>query len=166
MRAKKALESGEGNNVTELLPECSDSVALEKEKEKEKDIEIDIEKETDQEKKKSADARQSVSTVSLESEFEILWKLYPRKEGKSNALKDYIKARKDKKCPVTMEEVQAGIKRYAAYVKANGITKRYIKQGSTWFHQHCWEDEYQTEGSVVDGKPTGDFTEARFGNYI
>lgn len=162
MRARKALESGEGNDVTELLPECSDSVALEKEIE----IEKELDKDKEQEKRKSADARQNVSTDDLESEFENLWKLYPRKEGKSNALKDYIKARKDKKQPVTMEEVKKGIERYAKHIKAQGITKRYIKQGSTWFHQRCWQDEYQTEGSAVDGKPAGDFSKTRVGNYI
>lgn len=144
------------------LPSNGDVTPCNTEKEKE----IELEKDKDTDKEKGADARQSVSTVSLESEFETLWKLYPRKEGKSNALKDYIKARKDKKHPVSMEEVQHGIERYLAYVKANGITKRYIKQGSTWFHQRCWEDEYQGEGRGFGGQDSGDCGTTRIGNYV
>ena len=93
-----------------------------------------------------------------------MWKLYPRKEGKSNALKDYIKARKDKKNPVTMEEVQRGIERYVKYITAAKTERRFIKQGSTWFHQRCWEDEYQ--GVNTDGGSKGDSPKARIGNYI
>jgi hypothetical protein len=115
--------------------------------------------------KKSAEALPSIDAASLETEFDILWKLYPRKEGKSNALKDYTKARRDKKAPVTMEEVKAGIERYNRQIKAQGIERRFIKQGSTWFHQRCWEDEYQ-EGGNNNGGTTGDYPETRVGNYI
>ena len=114
--------------------------------------------------KKSAEALPSIDAASLATEFDILWKLYPRKEGKSNALKDYTKARKDKKNPVSMEEVQRGIERYIAQIKAQGIERRFIKQGSTWFHQRCWEDEYQ--GGNTNGGTTGDYPKARVGNYI
>lgn len=166
MRARKALEEGEGNNVTPMLPECSESVPLDIDKDKELEKEQDIEQETEEEKKKNADARESISTTDLDSEFENLWKLYPRKEGKSNAQRDYIKARKDKKNPVTMEMVEDGIRRYLAYIKANGVEKRFVKQGSTWFHQKCWEDEYLTEGSGRNGTATDDCATPRFGNYV
>ena len=115
-------------------------------------------------KKKSAEALPSVDAASLATEFDILWKLYPRKEGKSNAFKDYEKARKDKKNPVTMEEVQRGIERYVKYITAAKTERRFIKQGSTWFHQRCWEDEYQ--GGNTDGGITGDSPKARIGNYV
>lgn len=113
---------------------------------------------------KSADALPSIDAASLEAEFDILWRLYPRKEGKSNALKDYIKARKDKKNPATMEEVQRGIERYVKYITAQKTERRFVKQGSTWFHQRCWEDEYQ--GGNINGGITGDSPKARIGNYI
>ena len=108
-------------------------------------------KESNTDETKSAAALPSADAVSLETEFDILWKLYPRKEGKSTAERDYIKARKDKKRPATFEEVQQGIKRYAAYIKAEKIERRYIKQGSTWFHQRCWEDEYLKGGGANAG---------------
>lgn len=105
-------------------------------------------------KKKSADALPSIDAASLETEFNVLWELYPKKEGKSNAKVDYIKARKDRKNPVTFDDVKAGITRYNAYIKAEGTERRFIKQGSTWFHQRCWEDEYQIE-SRQTGKRLG-----------
>lgn len=78
----------------------------------------------------------------FESEFETIWKAYPRKEGKTNALKAYIKARSDKDKPVSFEQVQQGVERYVKYIKANNTEQRYIKHGSTWFNQHCWDDDY------------------------
>ena len=106
---------------------------------------------TDNTNKKSADALPSIDAASLKTEFDILWTLYPRKEGKSTAERDYIKARKDKKNPVTFEEVKQGIERYIAYIKAEKMERRFIKQGSTWFHQRCWEDEYSKGGEEDAG---------------
>lgn len=77
-------------------------------------------------------------------EFETLWKQYPKKQGKKEALKAYQKARNDKKNPVTFEEVLKGLENYNAYIKANKIGEQYIKHGSTWFNQQSWSDEYGT----------------------
>ena len=80
----------------------------------------------------------------FEAEFDTLWKSYPRKEGKTNALKAYIKARTDKKAPSSFEEVKEGLDRYVEHIKAEKIEQQYIKHGSTWFNQRCWNDEYNT----------------------
>lgn len=82
----------------------------------------------------------------IEREFENLWSLYPRKQGKSSALKAYAKARKGN--PDVVDAVTTGIQAYVAYIDAKKIEPRYIKQGSTWFNQHCWEDDY----TIGDGK--------------
>lgn len=107
------------------------------------------------EQKKSADALPSDDAVSLETEFDILWKLYPKKQGKSNAERDYIKARKDKKNPTTFEAVKEGLERYLSYIKTEDTPSRYVKQGSTWFHQRCWEDEYESSGAQTSGRRLG-----------
>ena len=73
-------------------------------------------------------------------EFDILWKLYPRKIGKPSALKSYIKARKK---GVSYEEIERGVKAYAEYAK--GKDSQYVKQGSTWFNQECWNDDLRVE---------------------
>lgn len=82
---------------------------------------------------------EKINKMTLENEFERLWKEYPRKQGKEAALKVYIKARKD---GVDKSIILNGIKRYTAYIAANKVDQKYIKQGSTWFNQHCWEDDY------------------------
>lgn len=81
----------------------------------------------------------SASKSQLEKEFEIIWKEYPRKQGKANALKSYIKARKK---GVTKETVYNGLQDYIKYIKTEKIQSQYIKQGSTWFNQECWNDDY------------------------
>lgn len=78
-------------------------------------------------------------TPDFESEFEILWKIYPRKLGKPKALKAYIKARK---AGVTFEQVENGIKAYCKQIKKQKTEIEYVKHGSTWFNGECWNDEY------------------------
>lgn len=73
------------------------------------------------------------------SEFESLWKQYPRKIGKPKALKAYIKARKG---GTTFEAVQAGLNAYLQQISANKTETAYIKHGSTWFNGECWNDDY------------------------
>lgn len=81
-------------------------------------------------------------------EFEILWKMYPRKQGKPKALNAYIKARKN---GTTFEEVKQGIENYCKHIKAKQTETEYIKHGSTWFNNRCWTDEY--DYTPRSGKP-------------
>lgn len=78
------------------------------------------------------------------TEFEELWILYPKKHGKQNALRDYIKARKS---GVDRKTIEDGL---SAYIKYCERTNRYFKDGSTWFHQHSWDDDYEDDLSEVD----------------
>lgn len=89
-------------------------------------------------------------------EFENLWSLYPNKKGKTNALNDYIKARK---AGVAFDAVLAGVYNYIEYINMEKTPERYIKHGSTWFHQHCWEDDYTTKRPLTTGDITYDFTD-------
>lgn len=85
----------------------------------------------------------------LIEEFEKLWELYPKKQGKANALKKYIEYRTAKdETYCTFEEVLKGIENYSAYVKQNKTESRYIKQGSTYFNQRCWLDKYQINDEI------------------
>lgn len=85
-----------------------------------------------------------VSEKEVESNFDKLWKLYPRKEGKKKAFEAYKRAIKK---GTTNKEIQTGIVNYLAQIKAQGTAKQYIKQGSTWFNGECWNDEYNVGGS-------------------
>lgn len=87
----------------------------------------------------------------LEEDFEKLWKLYPKKSGKPKAFTAYKRAIKK---GVTNKEIQTGIVKYLTQIKVQGTTKEYIKNGSTWFNQECWNDEYNLgqEKSPVNPK--------------
>lgn len=70
-------------------------------------------------------------------QFEELWKKYPNKKGKSDALKHYTKYRKQ---GVTHEEIEEGLNKYIQYCKN---TEWYTpKNGSSWFNQKSWEDDW------------------------
>ena len=93
-----------------------------------------------------ANANDNVSKSQLEEEFETIWKEYPRKQGKANALKSYIKSRKK---GTTYEEVLLGLENYVYYITIEKIDSKYIKQGSTWFNQECWNDDYTIKREVT-----------------
>jgi hypothetical protein len=99
----------------------------------------------------------------IESEFETLWKLYPRKEGKKNALTAYKRARKK---GTTFEQVKDGITAYAGVCV--GRDPRYIKQGSTWFNGECWNDEIggNNNGNAQAGRNPQNGTKPSWGGNI
>ena len=86
----------------------------------------------------------------LEEDFNKLWKLYPRKEGKKKAFEAYKRAIKN---GTTNKEIQTGIVNYLTQIKVQRTSKQYIKQGSTWFNGECWNDEYNVGGSSSPVNP-------------
>lgn len=78
----------------------------------------------------------------IREEFDYLWSIYPKKQGKQNAFKAYKKARKD---GVAYEEVKQGLDAYSNYVK--GKDTQYIKMGSTFFSQRAWQDDWSINGN-------------------
>lgn len=91
-------------------------------------------------KKKNA---QRTSPAEYEGEFEQLWQAYPRKKDKARAKRAYLKARKSNKA--TFEKIREGLELYQKYIKAQGIQPEYVKHGSTWFNNECWNDEHNLE---------------------
>lgn len=87
-----------------------------------------------------------LSEKEIEENFEKLWKLYPNKKGKKNALTAYKRAIKN---GVTNKEIQDGIVKYKKQIEVQGTEPRFIAQGSTWFNQERWNDEYDTKPSPV-----------------
>jgi len=76
----------------------------------------------------------------LESDFEKLWKLYPKKIGKKAALAAYKRAMKRKKNPTTNKQIQDGIIAYKRIIANSGTDRQFIKDGSTFFNQEAWND--------------------------
>jgi hypothetical protein len=81
----------------------------------------------------------------LEEEFEAIWLFYPRKAGKSEALRHYKAARRK---GVDYDTIEDGVMRYADY--AQGQDPQYIAMGSTWFNGHRWEDQYVRKKSELE----------------
>lgn len=75
----------------------------------------------------------------LKKEFEALWKLYPKKQGKDKAYGYYERARKS---GTTYEEVEQGIYAYGNYIKETEMDMQYVKMGSTFFSQKAWADDW------------------------
>lgn len=85
--------------------------------------------------------------------FEALWAEYPKKQGKKNAFESYQRALKE---GATDEVIADGIKRYKDYIASRPDGKKYTLDGSTYFYQKRWEDEYDTntaDGRDANGKP-------------
>ncbi len=81
----------------------------------------------------------------FEQEFEQLWSKYPNKKGKKDALKHYIAVRKKN---VDFETINKGLDNYIEYLKHNPSKANYIKYGSSWFNQECWNDIYGKEETM------------------
>ena len=92
-----------------------------------------------------ADEKTKIVNKDISTEFETLWKLYPRKIGKPKALKAYQKARKN---GTSFEDVKQGIEMYLKQIQAQKTSTEYIKHGSTWFNGECWNDEYNIKGGA------------------
>lgn len=80
------------------------------------------------------------ASSTLESDFEKLWKLYPKKIGKKPALAAYKRVISRKKNPATNRQIQDGIVAYRQLINSKGTEKRFVKDGSTFFNQESWND--------------------------
>ena len=85
--------------------------------------------------------KEKISKKEIDTEFESLWKRYPNKKGKESAYNSYAKARQN---GTTYDEVINGLENYLKEIEVKKTETQYIKHGSTWFSQHCWQDEYVT----------------------
>lgn len=98
----------------------------------------------------------------LKKEFEKLWELYPRKAGKSSALKSYIQSRK-KGTPYTV--VESGLKAYAEMVASKKTDTKYIKYASTWFENECWKDKYNQHNAKPKPSKFNNYTDTNEVDY-
>lgn len=89
------------------------------------------------------DKKKTPSSDVLLDRFNALWKLYPKKLGKQNSFKAYKKAIKD---GATDDQIKTGIEAYVKYLAKEQTDPQYIKQGSSFFNQHSWEDDWSGGG--------------------
>lgn len=93
--------------------------------------------------------------MSLDDEFQAFWLRYPRKVGRLEAFRQYVKARK----LASAEEILAGLERYRQHLPEE---LRFVPHARTWLYQGRWDDQYEELpkpklGSVV---PSADQTQA------
>ena len=134
----------DNNNVYTMDTKCIQSVSIDKNS-------ID---------KNSIEYKENIKRNDFVDEFEQLWSLYPKKQGKTNALKSYIKARKN---GTNFDIIQIGLNNYLNYIKFEKVEPKYIKQASTWFNQECWYDDYtiHREPTTKDLAEYMDFSDFR-----
>ena len=138
--AKRVREWRQKKNEEKAL-QCNIDVTLQSdyiETQEYRDKSIDI-RDKSIEIEKDEEHIKRVSDKELQERFNVLWGIYPRKQGKQNAFNSYKKAVKD---GVTDKEIEKGIRNYLYYIEKTETEPRYIKQGSTWFNQRCWNDDY------------------------
>lgn len=99
----------------------------------------------------------------FEDEFQEVWNIYPRKEGRKNALKAYIKARKN---GTSKETILSGLNAYINKIKAERTETQYIKHGSSWFSQECWLDDYSAKKDFMGTSSDDFYDEEMWGKMI
>lgn len=109
--------------------------------------------------KVSQDNNVQLKPSELRKEFETLWSLYPKKQGKDKAYGYYEKVRKS---GTTYEEVEQGIYAYMNYLKVMETDQQYIKMGSTFFSQKAWKDDWtppkqKSKNPFMDMLVNGDY---------
>lgn len=82
--------------------------------------------------------------VQLIHDFNLIWELYPRKEGKNKAFNHYkawLKGKKyaSKTIKLTNKDMWYAVKNYSDLVEKEKTEKRYIKMGSTFFDESILE---------------------------
>ena len=86
----------------------------------------------------------SIKEQQLADDFDKIWKIYPRKEGKNasfNHYKSWLKGKKYAGRMIKLDNRQMWLatKKYADLIKENKTEKKYIKMGSTFFNEAIME---------------------------
>lgn len=81
------------------------------------------------------------------NQFELLWKKYPKRVGKKEALYYYNEAIKKGE---TFDVIKRGLDNYTEYLKNEATPDIIIKKGSNWFKGECWNDEYEVYYNNID----------------
>lgn len=82
--------------------------------------------------------------------FDELWDLYPRKQGKKSAFESFKRAVRDGTHP---DQIRAGILAYKRWIREERTDPQYIKQGSTFFSQRAWQDDWTPQRPRDGNRP-------------
>lgn len=82
----------------------------------------------------------------MKNRFELIWKEYPKKQGKESSFKSYQKAIKE---GITDETILNGINAYKKQIELQRTEMQFVKQGSSFFNQRSYLDEFVTSNNKV-----------------
>jgi len=98
-------------------------------------------------KKKERDIKKDISLVQFETEFhESFWPEYPRKKGKAEALKAFVKARSKHQ----LETIMAGLASYKKEVA--GKEEQFIKFAQGWLSGLRFKDDLPSEDFSLEAR--------------
>ena len=83
-----------------------------------------------------------------DDDFDVFWKNYPKKAGKGQAKKTWLKLKKSKKLP----EIDILLKAIEIQKNSQGWLKddgQYIPHPSTWLNGERWEDEIDSNAKKI-----------------
>lgn len=109
------------------------------EKEIELEIEIELEKEIKKEKKNTSSG--------LDDLFSEVWKLYPKKTTRKEAIAAFKKYMKTESSDVNV--VINGINRYNRYLQENSSWLKPM-DGGRWFQKERWADDYELKMPIIE----------------
>lgn len=78
----------------------------------------------------------------IESDFDTIWKAYPRKANKVAAVRAFEKAIRN---GADIKAILTGVVNYASSCEAKGTEPEYIAHPSTFLNQRRWEDWQEVE---------------------
>jgi hypothetical protein len=104
----------------------------------------------------SSSTSSSTSSSDIQTAFTTFWTCYPRKVGKPNALKSWMRVFKSGPDEALFRSIMQALtqhKRLPQWTKDDG---QFIPHPATWLNQQRWEDVLSVgEGRVRGAKPNG-----------
>lgn len=134
----------------ERLPDGLPLVTIDEMRRKKNNEEEEKEEEFNSEKQKEGEYNSfdtSDVDIKIMNQFELLWKKYPKRVGKKEALYYYNEAIKKGE---TFDTIEQGLDNYIEYLKNEDIPDITIKNGSNWFKGECWDDDYEVSYHNID----------------
>ena len=113
--------------------------------------------------------KNKIDSERLNHDFELIWEIYPRKEGKAGAFRHYCTWLKGKKylgktLKLDNRMMWYATKRYADKIENNETEKQFIQMGSTFFNNTI--AEYIDEGDRLDGQSKASETDTNTSTSI
>lgn len=150
MRKMRAYSTEKCNTVTPVLQSGYNNVQksanILEPRDTEIETETDIDIETDTDKKEILKKKSSKADL-VESKFNEFWVLYPRKEGKTDALRCFKARLKEGHNP---DIIITATKNYIELCKQNRTETKFIKHASTFIGSSKWFLDYLSEPQIEE----------------